>query len=251
MGLLKSAAVRVALVLIVIAVIFVLAKILRIPQKTRQKLADLDNEFKPAIFVSLLWCILAVGVSYILHRYLSTYIGGKGVYTWNKILTVFVISAILLIPMAAHVFTRRLDLKVVGLSPPCRWRGFLLGIIIVTIFVYLDWLPLKGLLKQPSYALMATIYFFIIAASEELMFRGYLQRISIEKSGVIPGILTAAIIFSLGHVLRDVFVKHQDIHTLTLGFLNYMALALCLAFAAHRTGNIVAPIVMHIAMDLA
>ena len=120
MNFLLSVTYRVALVVIVALFVIVLAKILRIPPSGQEEADNFAAEFKPAVLVSVLWCILALLVSIVVHRYLMDYFGGKSNFTLIGIIYLYVISLILLIPLAFHIRIRRLKLTVLSLSPPYR-----------------------------------------------------------------------------------------------------------------------------------
>lgn len=97
-----------------------------------------------------------------------------------------------------------------------------------------------------NYALMAVSVAVLAPVSEELLFRGLLFG-ALHSRSRFAAYLVSTVIFSLMHVIGYIF--HYDVLTLALCFLQYLPASLCLAWAYERSGSIVTPILIHIAVN--
>ena len=83
--------------------------------------------------------------------------------------------------------------------------------------------------------------------TEELLFRGLIFRGLYDRSPLAAHLLTM-VMFSLIHVSG--YVGLYDTKLLFLCFLQYLAPAYCLNFAYRYSGNLIAPILMHMLTNL-
>lgn len=81
---------------------------------------------------------------------------------------------------------------------------------------------------------------------EELLFRGLIFRGFYDRSPVLAWCASVGL-FALAHVTG--YVGAYDAGMLGLAFLQYIPSGLALAFAYRKSGNIVAPMLMHIAIN--
>lgn len=81
---------------------------------------------------------------------------------------------------------------------------------------------------------------------EELLFRGLIFRGLYDQSPVAAWCLSVGL-FAAAHVTG--YVGAYDLGTLVLAFLQYVPAGLALAFAYRKSGNILAPMLMHIAIN--
>lgn len=85
-----------------------------------------------------------------------------------------------------------------------------------------------------------------VPLAEELLFRGVLLRGLYDRSPVLAVCLSSGL-FSLAHVAG--YIGIYDPAELALAFLQYLPAGLALAFAYRRSGNILAPVLMHMAIN--
>ena len=104
-----------------------------------------------------------------------------------------------------------------------------------------------GAMVQQNYTLMAIGAVILAPITEELLFRGLIFRGLYDRSPAVAHILTM-VLFSLIHVSG--YVGMYDIKLLFFCFLQYLPAAYCLNFAYRYSGNIIAPILMHMATNL-
>jgi membrane protease YdiL (CAAX protease family) len=82
--------------------------------------------------------------------------------------------------------------------------------------------------------------------AEELIYRGVIFGSIYDRSPFAAYVLSCAV-FSAVHVMG--YIGQWDILTLAICFLQYIPAGFCLAWAYARTGTILAPILIHIAVN--
>ena len=104
-----------------------------------------------------------------------------------------------------------------------------------------------GNIVQQNYTLMAIGSVILAPVTEELLFRGLIFRGLYDRSPLAAHVVTM-VLFSLIHVSG--YFGYYDIKLLFFCFLQYLAPAYCLNFAYRYSGNIIAPILMHMVTNL-
>ena len=104
-----------------------------------------------------------------------------------------------------------------------------------------------GSIVQQNYTLMAIGSVILAPVTEELLFRGLIFRGLYDRSPLAAHVVTM-VLFSLIHVSG--YFGYYDIKLLFFCFLQYLAPAYCLNFAYRYSGNIIAPILMHMVTNL-
>ncbi len=89
---------------------------------------------------------------------------------------------------------------------------------------------------------MIPLSILLIGPGEELLFRGVIQRILVDRFGIWSGILVASVIFAVAHVMALIAADTTQLLT-TLGI--YVALSLILGGLYEKTENLVVPSVIH------
>src|SRR6266513_5892982 len=82
----------------------------------------------------------------------------------------------------------------------------------------------------------------IAAVSEEIAFRGYMQKPLEEAYGIVPAILIVGIMFWIAHLDHGITITHlpfQMSASIALGLLAYLTRSLIPAMIAHGAGDIV------------
>jgi membrane protease YdiL (CAAX protease family) len=102
----------------------------------------------------------------------------------------------------------------------------------------------------PSLIVFAIVMILVIGTSEEILFRGFMQKGLVRSLGSKWGIIVTAIIFSLIHLI-GIFVFVLDslvvfLVTFLMSFLPYFAISLMLGYLYHlRNENLIAVVIMH------
>ena len=245
-----------AILLFLAGVVALLAKVLRVrPAPPAED--SLGKELPWALLVVFVWAGLSMAFVGTLLRFKTSYFSSFGdvdSYGWGWLAFNSILAVVLLGPMAAHIGKRRLGRAALCLSPPYLSRGLLIGIVVGTLWVLINTFDLRffrGLAARSAFALRASIYFCIVALSEELLFRGYLQRIAVARLGAVKGIVVSALAFALAHFVKAGLFSSQATAAPLEALILTMVVGLYLGYAAYRTGNIAAPIVIHLFVDLA
>ena len=129
----------------------------------------------------------------------------------------------------------------------------LLGGMVVSVIVqvYPEFMSVNdnaiGTMVQQNYALMAIGAVILAPVTEELLFRGLIFRGLYDRSPIVAHALSM-VLFSLIHVSG--YVGMYDWKLLFFCFLQYLVPAYCLNFAYRQSGNLLAPILMHMATNL-
>lgn len=102
----------------------------------------------------------------------------------------------------------------------------------------------------PSLIVFAIVMILVIGTSEEILFRGFMQKGLVRSLGSKWGIRVTAIIFSLIHLIGIfVFVLDSLVVfpvTFLMSFLPYFAISLTLGYLYHlRNENLIAVVIMH------
>ena len=137
-----------------------------------------------------------------------------------------------------------------------RWAGiglivyygcaFLLGLLVTNFFP--DYTNLNdnalSLLMQDEPVLLRIGVLFLVPVAEELMYRSVIFGSLHRRSRILAYVISASL-FSVVH-----FIGYQpDLLTFAISFVLYLPAGLCLALAYERSGSILAPILMHMAVN--
>ena len=137
-----------------------------------------------------------------------------------------------------------------------RWAGiglimyygcaFLLGLLVTNFFP--DFVNLNddtlSLLMQDEPVLLRIGVLVLVPVAEELMYRSVIFGSLHRRSRILAYVISASL-FSVVH-----FIGYQpDLLTFAISFVLYLPAGLCLALAYERSGSILAPILMHMAVN--
>ncbi|MBN2392795.1 MAG: CPBP family intramembrane metalloprotease [Anaerolineae bacterium] len=92
----------------------------------------------------------------------------------------------------------------------------------------------------------AGLQYLIVGFAEETLFRGYIQIRWEAVSGRLLGILLASVVMSLFHLPTLLVGGRLSILSTLDEVLRMMPLSLLLGYAMHKSGNIVAPSIIHL-----
>lgn len=96
--------------------------------------------------------------------------------------------------------------------------------------------------KPALHWLMTAVLLFLAAASEELVFRGYLLQRLTDSLGAPAAVLVLSVLFGLGHLLNPFATIFSTVNTILMGIL--------LSLAYLRTRALWLPIGLHFAWNL-
>ena len=96
----------------------------------------------------------------------------------------------------------------------------------------------------------ATLQFLVVGFAEETLFRGYVQARWVATLGWWPGLLLASVAMSLFHVPMLLLAERLPLLNVLLETLRVMPLSLLLGYAMRKSGNIVAPGIIHLWLNL-
>jgi membrane protease YdiL (CAAX protease family) len=113
-----------------------------------------------------------------------------------------------------------------------------------------DWKPIVQLKREMEEKILpifsstkifdlAFIAFFA-GVGEEIFFRGWMQAVLMERSGVLIGILITSLIFGLLHYLSTVYAIYAFITGIYLGVIYYVSGNLYIVMAIHALYDFVA-----------
>jgi len=97
-------------------------------------------------------------------------------------------------------------------------------------------LPLFAKCKRIDLAIIA----FFAGVGEELFFRGWMQAVLVERSGLVIGILITSLIFGLLHSLSTVYALYAFITGIYLGVIYFALGNLFVVMAIHAIYDFVA-----------
>ena len=86
----------------------------------------------------------------------------------------------------------------------------------------------------------------LVPLVEEVLYRGLIFR-NLYRSSQVAAYLVSMAAFAAIHVLA--YIGSESVTTLVLCFLQYLPAGLCLAYAYRKSDTILAPILMHIAIN--
>ncbi len=131
---------------------------------------------------------------------------------------------------------------------------YYLGTAIVTTLIFLlrpDYVNLNNdsvaQLATEGRWLMLIAIVFMVPIAEELLFRGVLFRAVYDRNPLLAWICSIGC-FAAVHVIG--YIGQYDGILFFLAFLQYLPAGFSLCFAYHHSGTIVAPIVMHMFINL-
>ena len=129
------------------------------------------------------------------------------------------------------------------------WAGnFVVGILILQLkpdFVNVNDATVLAM-TEANFIPMAICTVFFVPVAEELLFRGVLFAGFYNRSRVLA-FLVSTVVFSAIHVIGYVALYPWD--TLLLCFIQYIPPSIALGWAYARSGSILSPLLMHIAIN--
>ena len=124
-------------------------------------------------------------------------------------------------------------------------QAFVLGGIFIALafvtFGILDLIETRPLPFNGSEFLMVTLFLFVAALCEEIIFRGFFMKMMQKYVGVFWAVILSSLIFSLFHVFNP--------NVTIVGLLEIFLAGIAIAYAYFKTGNIWFVTVMHFAWN--
>jgi membrane protease YdiL (CAAX protease family) len=130
----------------------------------------------------------------------------------------------------------------------CRFSSTVLGVF--TCYFYPDFVNVNdaniATMAQGEFPMWAFATVVLVPPAEELLFRGVLFGGLCSRNKILAWVVSV-LGFALVHVLGYVGVYSWDL--LLICALQYLPAGICLAAAYHFSGNILAPILMHVVIN--
>lgn len=101
-------------------------------------------------------------------------------------------------------------------------------------------------LAQDNYTLMSICIIFLVPVAEETFYRGLIFQ-GLQRTNRILAYIISTVLFSAIHIIG--YIGSSDFQTLLLCFLQYLPAGIALGWAYEEADTIVAPILMHIAIN--
>lgn len=122
------------------------------------------------------------------------------------------------------------------------------GILIVIVYPQFSNLNDTAVMDSvaQNYTLMSVGTIVLAPITEEVLYRGVVFG-GIHKRNPVLAYILSTVIFSLIHIIS--YIHLYDPVALLCSFLVYLPAGLCLAWAYDKSGSIVAPILIHIAVN--
>jgi len=156
-----------------------------------------------------------------------------------------------LLPMFVLLLLRRQDFASIGWSRHNLGRSVLLGVALgggmTAAQMVMRAVGITSLLdRQHFYAFLSCA---IVGFGEETLYRGYLQTRMIAWLGDWPGWLTTGVLMALVHIPSRLFILGLSPLAAVLNVLSLIPVSLLLGYLMLRTGNVVAPGILHLFAD--
>ncbi len=103
-----------------------------------------------------------------------------------------------------------------------------------------------GELSQEHYKLFSFCTVFLVPVTEETLYRGLLFQ-GLHRKSRLLAYLASTLVFAAIHVIG--YIGLYDFTTLLLCYIQYLPAGIALCFAYEKADTIVAPILMHIAIN--
>jgi len=153
------------------------------------------------------------------------------------------VLAVLLVTPAVFMFRDKEPLASAGVGTRNLWQAVVLGVVLSALCCgTLVW---KNLAKVGLKHLLLLVPKFQTALGEEFFFRGYLQNRLMAWFGKFRGWLAASAIMVLVHLPTLFFVREFGFQDATAWCATHFAVSLLMGWLMWRTGNIVAPVLLH------
>lgn len=198
---------------------------------------------------SSLTALVAVLFSVLILNPLSLYIIIKNVhvdYGLIKMLILMGQSLLILSPVIICMICNNEALSDIGITSGKLFKSILYGLISVAIFIIVSIIGENEFQKLQFWAVIDNI---IVAITEEIMFRGYIQSRLMSWIGDFRGFIATVIFFSLVHIPQRIIVNHFSFNQALQSSLCLIPIALVLSFLFYKTKNISGSIIFHAAYN--
>lgn len=206
------------------------------------------------------WEILCVGgaialLTVIVSFGLSLRVGSTGLFDpdgWVRVFKSTAIYSFIAVCYTVRIIHKR-PLSSIGLSRPDGKRfaaGFAGGALLLSSILLVLWglgnALVQGEWSQPRFGQLDAADIVITALlagiCEEVIFRGYLQRLLSSRLGIPAAVGLTSILFSLAHMANPGYSW--------ISGLNIVIIALIFSWVTLRTGNLYAAMALHISWNL-
>jgi len=153
-----------------------------------------------------------------------------GIYIYYQLLLIY---SLLFISAMLFIFTKNISLNEIGIKR-ISLKEMLIGIVLGVLFGFTEFSVLGMVKIMPKFLLASLGVFLILGTTEEIIFRGVLQKI-LEEVDVLASIVLSSIAFGAMHIIWR--------SPLEFFFVSYVGLVL--AVSRYKTNSLGIPIVAH------
>ncbi|MFH1774767.1 MAG: CPBP family intramembrane glutamic endopeptidase [Methanobacteriota archaeon] len=152
--------------------------------------------------------------------------------------------SVMLLPAALVLRLEKLPLKSVGIARQNLKQAFLISALLIFLFI-----PIVNYKRIPTlasdYALLSLTKFLIVAAGEEIYFRGFVQLRCEALFGAYKGMAIATLLFGLYHLPIIALYEGTIPFMLVMNLLTVLIFGAFLAYLMHKTQNVLSPALVH------
>ncbi|QZE13839.1 CPBP family intramembrane metalloprotease [Halosquirtibacter laminarini] len=165
----------------------------------------------------------------------------------------FVFAMLLGTITTTYLFTKfieRKKYKVIGLSIKNRTSDIITGLIIGALCMLIGYILLISsnqinfirIYFNAKEISISIIYFFVVALSEEILFRGYILRVLMDRFSKFHALIISALVFMLLHIFNP--------NLSSIAWINIFLLGISFGITYIYTNNLWLPISFHFSWNL-
>ena len=172
-------------------------------------------------------------------------------FTLGNILSQLILFIIIALPIIIALNMTGEPFNTTGLTTVNLTASLAVGLFLsaLTVAAVLEFQPPGPAVR--AVIVPAVIYWGIVGFAEEFIYRGYLQTRLIALTGKWPGWVLTALIFAFMHLGVRYFWEGYTFQEAFYSCVSIIPLALLLGYAMLRTGNVIAPTLLHTLVNLA
>lgn len=171
-------------------------------------------------------------------------------FGWEDVVGQTLVWAILLLPLLAGMIRSGLGWRDLQFRRAHLAASFVMGTLVGVMFLFGAGKAAGLTTLFAAGGLFATLQFLVVGFAEEMLFRGYVQVRWVAALGWWRGWLLASVVMSLFHVPILFLSDGLPFFGVLMGVLRLIPPSLLLGYSLRRSGNIVAPAVIHLWMNL-
>lgn len=171
-------------------------------------------------------------------------------YFFGDVIGQAIVWGIVLLPMFIGMKVDGLEWHDLQYSRRNLLPSFVLGTLVGVVFLIGAGKVERLSIVCTASGIYAILQYLVVGFAEETLFRGYVQVRWGATLGWWSGFLLTSVVMSLYHVPLLFMGESLPFSSVLLELLRMMPLSLLLGYAMHRSGNIVAPGIIHLWLNL-